>query len=92
MKSIATAVAASMIGLTIGVAMSSSSAYAAAKKKVDCDAVMQEVNSGKGLDEVAKDQGVSKRSVLRCEKKAKSGGASAGNEASPAPSPEAPKP
>lgn len=93
MKRIATALAASMIGLTIGLAMSCASAYAATNV-ADCDAVMKDVNAGKSVDDIAKDQGISKRQIRTCEKKAKAAAAkaSAGGEASPAASPAAPKP
>ena len=45
-------------------ALSSLSAYAAGK--VDCDKVMSEINSGKSVNEVAKEMGVARRSVRRC--------------------------
>jgi hypothetical protein len=50
--------------LSISIQLSSPCAYAAGK--VNCDQVMSEINSGKTVAEVAKDMGVSKRSVMRC--------------------------
>ena len=50
--------------LSISIQLSSPCAYAAGK--VNCDQVMSEINSGKTVAEVAKDMGVSKRSVTRC--------------------------
>jgi len=97
MKRVATTAAAIVIGLAMGVASGIPSAYAAGKSKVDCDAVMTELNSGKKAKEVAKDMKISPSSVYRCKKKAKSADATAakaGSEAaSPAASPAAaPKP
>jgi hypothetical protein len=69
MKRVVMTLAAGVVGLTIGVAMSIPSAYAAGKTKVDCDAVMQELNSGKKAKEVAKDMKISASSVYRCKKK-----------------------
>jgi hypothetical protein len=85
------------IGLALGIAMSTPSAYATAGKKVDCDAVMQEVNAGKKTKEIAKDMSISASSVYKCKKKemaAAKTAAKAGNEvASPEASPAAaPKP
>lgn len=76
--------------LSMGVQLSSPCAYAAGK--VNCDQVMSEINGGKTVAEVAKDLGVSKRSVTRCrrhypEGESKMGGAMAtppGPMASPA--------
>ena len=76
--------------LSISIQLSSPCAYAAGK--VNCDQVMSEINSGKTVAEVAKDMGVSKRSVTRCrrhypEGESKMGGAMAtppGAMASPA--------
>jgi hypothetical protein len=98
MKRFATALAASTIGAIIGLALTVPSAYAAAKTKVDCDAVMQQLNSGKKAKEVAKDLSISASSVYRCKKKemaAAKTASKAGNEAAakPAASPvAAPKP
>ena len=63
-----------------------------AKPKVDCAKVMEEVNAGKKNKEIAKDLGISPRSVGRCKKEAKkaaaaaSPAAEASPEAAPAPS------
>ena len=89
--------ATAALGLALGIAMSTPSANAAAGKKVDCDAVMQEVNAGKKTKEIAKDMSISASSVYKCKKKemaAAKTAAKAGNEvASPAASPAAaPKP
>jgi hypothetical protein len=98
MKRFATALAASTIAAIIGISVSVPSVYAAAKTKVDCDAVMQELNSGKKAKEVAKDLSISASSVYRCKKKevaAAKTASKAGNEAAakPAASPAAaPKP
>ena len=97
MKRIVMTLAAGVVGVTIGVAMSSPSAYAAGKTKVDCDAVMKEVNSGKKAKEIAKDMSISTSSVYRCKKReiaAAKTASKAGNEtaAKPAASPAASKP
>jgi hypothetical protein len=98
MKRMVTTLAASVVGLAIGVAISIPSAYAAGKTKVDCDAVMKEVNGGKKAKEIAKDMNISVSSVYRCKKKemaAAKAASKAGNEtaAKPAASPAAaPKP
>jgi len=68
-------------------------APAAARHKVDCSKVMDELNSGKKTKEVAKDLHISASSVRRCAKKAKAEGgtmASPAAEASPAPAAPAP--
>lgn len=98
MKRVVTVFSAGVVGVTIGLAMSIPSAYAAGKTKVNCDAVMQELNSGKKTKEVAKDMNISASSVYRCKKKemaAAKTAPKAGNEAAakPAVSPAAaPKP
>jgi len=62
-----------------------SKAYAASHKKVDCAAVMTELQAGKKVAEVAKDMKISKSSVYTCRKKAKAAAmASPGAMASPA--------
>jgi hypothetical protein len=62
-----------------------STAYAASHKKVDCAAVMTELQGGKKVAEVAKDMKISKSSVYTCRKKAKAAAmASPGAMASPA--------
>jgi hypothetical protein len=63
-------------------------AVAHARHKVDCSKVMDELNSGKKTKEVAKDLGISKSSVRKCARKAKSEGAAA-PEAGGAAAPEA---
>jgi hypothetical protein len=69
MKRVVMTLAAGVVGITIGVAASIPSAYAAAKTKVDCDAVMQGLNGGKKAKEVAKEMNISASSVYRCKKK-----------------------
>ena len=69
MKKFAIAAASAMLGATLLFAASVPSAYAASK--VDCDAVMNELNSGKHAKEVAKDLSISTSSVYRCKKHAK---------------------
>src|SRR5437868_2411219 len=62
-----------------------SKAYAASHKKVDCAAVMTELQAGKKVAEVAKDMKISKSSVYTCRKKAKAAAmASPGAMVSPA--------
>jgi len=85
MKRFAMTVAASLIGMTIGLAISMP-AYAASK--VDCDAVMSEINSGKTTKAVAADLKISASSVYKCKKKAKAAAKAAG-EGAPAASPAA---
>ena len=86
MKRFALTMAAGLMGVTIGVAISIP-AYAASK--VDCDAVMSEINSGKTTKAVAADLKISASSVYKCKKKAKAAAKAAGESASPAASPEA---
>jgi hypothetical protein len=81
MKRFAMTIAASLIGMTIGLAISIP-AYAASK--VDCDAVMSEINSGKTTKAVAADLKISASSVYKCKKKAKAAAKAAGESASPA--------
>ena len=72
-------------------ALSVPKAHAAAK--VDCDKVMEELNAGKKPREVAKDLGVSPRSVYRCKKAAALAAKKAAPAAAPAPAaPAAPAP
>jgi hypothetical protein len=98
MKRFVMTLAAGAVGLTIGVGMSIPSAHAASKTKVDCDAVMKEVNGGKKTKEIAKDMSISPSSVYRCKKKemaSAKAASKAGNEtpAKPAaPAASAPKP
>lgn len=66
-----------------------------ARHKVDCSKVMDEINSGKSVKDVAKDLHISKSSVRRCQKKAKAAGGMAAPAAAPsaaAPAPAAPAP
>ena len=98
MKRFVMTLAAGVVGVAIGVATSVPSANAARKSKIDCDAVMQELNSGKKAKEVAKDMSIYTSSVYHCKKKemaAAKTAPKAGNEAAakPAASPAAaPKP
>jgi hypothetical protein len=66
-KKIALAMASAMIVTTL--AFAARPAFAAAK--VDCDAVMNELNSGKKAKEVATDLSISTSSVYRCKRHAK---------------------
>jgi hypothetical protein len=67
-KKIAVAAASAMLVATMVIAASTRPAYA---NKVDCDAVMNEVNSGKHAKEVAKDLSISTSSVYKCKRQAK---------------------
>jgi FixJ family two-component response regulator len=67
-KKIAVAAASAMLVATMVIAASTRPAYAT---KVDCDAVMNEVNTGKHAKEVAKDLSISTSSVYRCKRQAK---------------------
>jgi hypothetical protein len=68
-KKIALAAASAMLVTTVAFATSAGPAYAATK--VDCDAVMNEINSGKKAKEVATDLSISTSSVYRCKRHAK---------------------
>ena len=68
-KKLALAAAAAMLVTTVAFAVNTRPAYAATK--VDCDAVMNELNSGKKAKEVAKDLSISTSSVYRCKRHAK---------------------
>jgi hypothetical protein len=68
-KKLALAAASAMLVTTVAFAVNTRPAYAATK--VDCDAVMNELNSGKKAKEVAKDLSISTSSVYRCKKHAK---------------------
>jgi Skp family chaperone for outer membrane proteins len=70
MKRLAMVAASVFLAAALGVAMAVPSAYAA-HKKVDCDKVMQELNSGKKPKAVAKDLDISRSSVYRCRRKAR---------------------
>jgi hypothetical protein len=67
-KKFALAAASAMLVTTFAFATNSRPAYAA---KVDCDAVMNEVNSGKKAKEIATDMNISTSSVYRCKRHAK---------------------
>jgi hypothetical protein len=94
MKKIVLAAASALVGAAFLFAASAHPAYAAGK--VDCDAVMNEINSGKKVKEVAKDLNISKTSVYGCKRKAKAAAKAAAKEeakpAAPAPAPAAPAP
>ena len=68
-KKIAVTAASAMLVATMVFAAGARPAYAATK--VDCDAVMNELSSGKKAKEVAKDLSISTSSVYRCKKHAK---------------------
>jgi len=86
MKRVVMTLATGLVGVAIGIAMSGPPAYAAGRTKVDCDAVMSELNSGKKAKEVASDLKISKSSVYKCKKKAATSAASsAATPAAPAP-------
>ena len=70
-KKLTIAIASSALVAFLGLQLAAP-AFAA---KVDCDAVMSELNNGKKPAEVAKDLKVSKSSVYRCRKKAKAAAA-----------------
>ena len=96
MKRFTITLAAAAAGLAISIGTGVPSAHAA-RAKVDCDAVMQKLNSGKKAKEVARDLSISTSSVYHCKKKemaAAKTGAKAGNEpaAKPAASPATAKP
>ena len=65
-KKFALAAASAMLLTTV--AFAARPAFAA---KVDCDAVMNEINSGKKAKEVATDLSISTSSVYRCKRHAK---------------------
>ena len=66
MKKLALAMASAMLMTTV--AFAARPAFAA--DKVDCDAVMNELNSGKHQKEVAKDLSTTLYQVRKCKKKA----------------------
>jgi hypothetical protein len=68
MKRVVMTLMASLLGVAIG-AGSIPPAFAAAKSKVDCAAVMKERNGGKKAKEVAKEMSISVSSVYRCKQK-----------------------
>jgi uncharacterized protein (DUF433 family) len=67
MKKFALAMASAMLVTTVAFA----ARPAFATTKVDCDAVMNEVNSGKKAKEIATDLSISTSSVYRCKRHAK---------------------
>ena len=67
-KKLALVTASAMLVTTVAFAVNTRPVYAA---KVDCDAVMGEVNSGKHAKEVATDLKISTSSVYRCKRQAK---------------------
>jgi hypothetical protein len=79
LKKIAVVAAGVFLALTLSLELGVATAHAA---KVDCDAVMNELNSGKKAKEVASDLKISKSSVYKCKKKAAT---SAATPAAPAP-------
>jgi hypothetical protein len=68
LKKLALAAASAMLFTTVAFATDARPVYAA---KVDCDAVMNEINSGKKAKEVATDLSISTSSVYRCKRHAK---------------------
>ena len=92
-KKIALVAASAMLATSVAFTVSARPAFAATK--VDCDAVMNEVNSGKKAKEIATDLSISTSSVYRCKRHAKAAAkastkssmqAKAGKEAPAAPS------
>jgi len=68
MKKLALAAASAMLVTTVSIATSPRTVFAS---KVDCDAVMGEVNSGKHAKDIAADLKISTSSVYRCKRHAK---------------------
>jgi|SRR5271163_2777460 len=68
MKKLAFAAASAMLVTTVAFTTSPRTAFAA---KVDCDAVMSEVNAGKHAKDIAADLKISTSSVYRCKRHAK---------------------
>jgi hypothetical protein len=68
MKRVVLTLAAGLVGVAIG-AISIPPAYAAAKSKVDCAAVMKERDGGKKAKAVAKEMNISVSSVYRCKQR-----------------------
>ena len=99
MKKFALVAASAMLATTVAFAASARPAYATTK--VDCDAVMNELNSGKHQKEVAKDLNTTVYQVRKCKKLAKEAAkastktsmqAKTGKEAPAAPAMAAPSP
>src|SRR5579864_5640947 len=68
-KKFALVAASAMLATSVAFSASARPAYAATK--VDCDAVMNEINSGKKAKEVATDLSISTSSGYRCKRHAK---------------------
>ncbi len=68
MRKFAIAAASVALAATMAIGFSTSAAFAASK--VDCDAVMSALNSGKKAKEVAADMKISVSSVYRCKRHA----------------------
>jgi hypothetical protein len=68
-RKLAIAAASAMLMTTVAFATNARPAFASTK--VDCDAVMNEINSGKKAKEVATDLSISTSSVYRCKRHAK---------------------
>ena len=68
MKKFALVAASAMLATTVAFATNARPAFAS---KVDCDAVMNEVNSGKHAKDIAADLKISTSSVYRCKRHAK---------------------
>jgi hypothetical protein len=69
-RKIAVAAASAMLAATMVFAVNARPAYAA-DSKVDCDAVMNELNSGKHYKDVAKDLSTTTYQVRKCKRLAK---------------------
>ena len=80
MKKITAVVGGIALAAMLGAMLPVSTAHAA-RHKVDCSKVMDDINGGKSVKETAADLHISKSSVRRCQKKAKAAG---GGMASPA--------
>jgi len=94
-KKFALVVASAMLATTVAFATNARPAYAA--DKVDCDAVMNELNSGKHQKDVAKDLNTTLYQVRKCKRLAKAAAktsvqAKGGKEASASPAMAAPSP
>jgi hypothetical protein len=89
MSKMKAAVGGFAVAVMLGAMLPASGAWAA-RHKVDCSKVMDEVNGGKKVKEVATDLHISSSSVRRCIKKSKAEGgamASPAAESSPAMAP-----
>ncbi len=64
-------VASFIVAVALSLQFGLPSAASAAHKKIDCAKVMEELNSGKKVAEVAKDMKISRSSVYRCRRIAK---------------------